>query len=381
MLIKGSPADGDTRRDFQHEKEHHYKLGAAWSLHLHLLPCTDEASDILFETHHTRKYVDQAFLTQSDGSVRLQQNKTLKQLPFLGKQTVPTHFRKDFWKPMATVAFPNGHQGLEAYRQLREFRKRHEHEWTPAEVGARVIVDGKYGVDLKKAAKGVQNQKANTVADLAFVLGEQKRLADESKENGLRVQNEIDSAITNARESLPRIKQEMQAAKTEARNGDEKALKLYRSLKRQKMRIPRALAQPRPDKALARKYDPHNDRSAMPRRGPRRRLRLATQVPKFSTEGVRVVWTDVHDAEFAADWPENVVHDTLEYTRNVPPPGRLSIREPRSKSKKPALPVKTSEVGDNEVAKAKKIADAPAARPPTKPTMMQRLLVRLRDGA
>jgi hypothetical protein len=88
----------------------------------------------------------------------------LKQLTFVGKKTVPAALRKDLWRPMATISFPTNEQGLEAYRELREWRKMHELQY-----------DNKLRLENSKAElkKILQNQKANSVADVAHVLTRQ----------------------------------------------------------------------------------------------------------------------------------------------------------------------------------------------------------------
>lgn len=105
----------------------------------------------------------------------LQNHASLKQLPFLGKKTVPAVLRKDLWHPFAMVEFPRPVQGLIAYRKLREFRRLHETTY-PLE-----IITEKEGphkgqlMGTKKRGKVLMNQKANTVADLAAVLLQQDR--------------------------------------------------------------------------------------------------------------------------------------------------------------------------------------------------------------
>lgn len=105
----------------------------------------------------------------------VQNHDSLKQLPFLGKKTVPAALRKDLWHPFAMVEFPRPLQGLIAYRKLREFRRLHETSY-PLE-----IITEKEGphkgqlLGTKKRGKVLMNQKANTVADLAAVLLQQDR--------------------------------------------------------------------------------------------------------------------------------------------------------------------------------------------------------------
>ena len=96
-------------------------------------------------------------------------------------------------------------QGLDAYRKLREWRKLHEHHWTPpASLSQPYTQEQKDALmeayekrggskkeniyDLIKREKKkvrrreVEDQKANSVADLAAVLKEQERAGDQVAE-------------------------------------------------------------------------------------------------------------------------------------------------------------------------------------------------------
>ncbi|KAH0544360.1 hypothetical protein FGG08_001501 [Glutinoglossum americanum] len=96
----------------------------------------------------------------------LRNNASLRQLPFLGKKTVPAALRKDLWQPFATISFPSPFQGLKALHKLREYRKLHELSY-PLE-----LIKGENGRLLGKKARGkiLMNQKENSVADIAAVL-------------------------------------------------------------------------------------------------------------------------------------------------------------------------------------------------------------------
>lgn len=92
-------------------------------------------------------------------------NAALKQLPFLGKKTVPAKIRKDLWLPFALVEFPSSIQGLNIYRKLREFRRLHETSYD-----LETITENGNLLPQKRRSKVLMNQRANTVADLAAVL-------------------------------------------------------------------------------------------------------------------------------------------------------------------------------------------------------------------
>jgi hypothetical protein len=91
-------------------------------------------------------------------------NKALRQIPFNGKKLRPTTIRKDYWRPMALIKFADGagEVGRSVFQKLREFRKRHELEWEEPEVKQ---------MDKKERGKWLNDQKGNTVADMAAVLG------------------------------------------------------------------------------------------------------------------------------------------------------------------------------------------------------------------
>lgn len=96
----------------------------------------------------------------------IQNHAALKQIPFLGKKTVPPVIRKDIWLPFALVEFPSSLQGLNIYRKLRELRRLHETSYDLSLISSK---DG-HRMPRKRRASTLMNQRANTVADLAAVL-------------------------------------------------------------------------------------------------------------------------------------------------------------------------------------------------------------------
>ncbi|KLU84259.1 hypothetical protein MAPG_03304 [Magnaporthiopsis poae ATCC 64411] len=96
----------------------------------------------------------------------LDSNRALKQLPFNGKKTKPAKLRKDYWKPMAIIKFQEGDGdiGRSVLQKLREFRRLHELSWG-------YQTDEFYAMSKKDRGKALNNQKPNTVADIAAVLG------------------------------------------------------------------------------------------------------------------------------------------------------------------------------------------------------------------
>ncbi|KAL9609009.1 MAG: hypothetical protein Q9167_006195 [Letrouitia subvulpina] len=123
----------------------------------------------------------------------LNNHSSIKQLPFLGKKTVPATLRRDLWTPLCFVTFPRPNIGLVAYRRLRELRRLHETSYplsliTETEDGPR---KGQL-MSTKKRGKVLMNQKANSVADMAAVLlmqekGPTEEQLEESKKRYNRI--------------------------------------------------------------------------------------------------------------------------------------------------------------------------------------------------
>ncbi|GAB1741256.1 hypothetical protein NU219Hw_g6497t1 [Hortaea werneckii] len=126
-----------------------------------------------------------------------------KQLPDLGANHADSKLRKDLWQPFFTLCLPEtesgDRQGLHAFKKLREYRKLHELSWKPSPLLSKPWTEGEIDelrqslnsrggnkkesvYDLIKREKKkmrvreVQDQKANSIADLAAVLLEQEDL-------------------------------------------------------------------------------------------------------------------------------------------------------------------------------------------------------------
>ncbi|KAG8631005.1 hypothetical protein KVT40_000145 [Elsinoe batatas] len=159
----------------------------------------------LVAPHGSRIFAYRHFLSNQvlySLSRSLDNNSTLKQLTSAGKKTIPRALRKDHWKPFFTVKFGLPHQGLKAFKKLREWRMLHELNWDPKHVDPldrpldrqKKQDEKREGVDelggdriggkrnrlsdwkLRKK-KHIMNQAENSVADLAAVLMEQEKQA------------------------------------------------------------------------------------------------------------------------------------------------------------------------------------------------------------
>ncbi|KAI9837352.1 MAG: hypothetical protein M1819_000427 [Sarea resinae] len=148
---------------------------------------------------------------------------TIKQLPYLGKKTVPPVIRKDVWQPLAAISFPSPPQGLIAYQKLREFKMLHELSY-PLDL----IRDEKTGQLLgkKKRAKKIMDQKATAVADIAAVLKLQEEAAEAAKEEEAAVETERErraAEAAKAQEEAAQIAKEHGEFSEEAKTATEKA--------------------------------------------------------------------------------------------------------------------------------------------------------------
>ncbi|OTB06855.1 hypothetical protein M426DRAFT_9283 [Hypoxylon sp. CI-4A] len=125
-----------------------------------------------FQPHHGEKiWIFNHFLdgmTVYSHSPVLKANKALRQIPFNGKKLKPSKLRKDYWRPLAMIQFPEGYGevGRSVFQRLRECKQLHELTW-----GDDMFFD-KDGNPLSKHKRGkkLNDQKANTVADMAAVL-------------------------------------------------------------------------------------------------------------------------------------------------------------------------------------------------------------------
>ena len=280
--------------------------------------------------------------------------------------------RKDLWRPLATVTFPSGQQGLTAYRELREYRKRHEHEWTYEDLKART---------RKAAGRRLQNQKANTVADLAAVLQRQDKIASFHREVEERETQQIEKATLSANARIAELKSSMIPLRQKMLDGDQKATEEYKAAKAEKLRLRRALSKPMPHLALKHRYHPANDPSPEKPASSRRKYHF----PRISMQGLRIKWANMADAEFARTWPSSVTHEALEEanarTRHIHPP--VTAPPP------PPSDLEQTQIQKDAATAAAKLKSGPQSQtsitqqaPKTESSpWMDRLLVRLRDGA
>lgn len=124
-------------------------------------------------------------------------------MAYAGKHSVPRALRKDLWRPLCTVLFPEGDQGRHAFQKLREWRRLHEVDWDRSELPKldKTKLRGPRGHNFKglpiaasisrvggprvqhtdsdlRKRKMICDQKAASIADLAAVLAEQDQVGE-----------------------------------------------------------------------------------------------------------------------------------------------------------------------------------------------------------
>ncbi|CCU82658.1 unnamed protein product [Blumeria hordei] len=221
-------------------------------------------------------------------------NETLRFIPYNGKKTVPSALRKDLWSPFATISFPKGcgNIGRSVFQKLREYRRRHEHEW-----GEEITINPENGyfIAKKKRARKLCDQVANSVADMAYVLGRlDVRGPDNSDEK-----NEL-SALSTTTPSTQGISEQKSIVSSEAKSA-------YQNI---------------------------------------------GLVGEGTGKPVQIHWRDIRMAEFAQSWSNNVEHGILPWQKNyrdndianakkqLRKEGSLMKREPGKEKKREGLSTK-----------------------------------------
>lgn len=208
----------------------------------------------------------------------------------------------------------------------------------------------------KMRVREVLDQKANSVADLAAVLIEQEDLGArtltlQSRETNDARMKEVGEMLQLARVAekdgiakldarIAELQAAMQRAGTLGENKERRDAKLEihkLGFLRQKMEFAAKAVEAARQKAEPKdgqKVEPNGGinwpvelpsfpsqppSNRIPKRGRLRQQLLRANVPIFSSEGIKVRWADVLDAEFAEQWPERVEHGPLGFTRHTAP--------------------------------------------------------------
>lgn len=159
--------------------------------------------------------------------------------------------RKDIWLPFALVEFPSALQGLNAFRKLREFRRLHETAYPLELITVKEGEQKGHLMTTKERGKVLMDQKANSVADLAAVLFQDKAGPTE-----------------------------------ESAKHKERSKRFWDRVNRQKVEAGKPPTKKHPQLSL----------------GP-------------VINEVRIRWANTLDAEYAKEWPKTVLHDELERHR------------------------------------------------------------------
>ncbi|KAG9517374.1 hypothetical protein KCU93_g8812, partial [Aureobasidium melanogenum] len=320
-------------------------------------------------------------------------NQVLKQLTFAGKKTLPSALRKDMWRPLLTATFPSPSQGLAAFRKLRELRMLHEHNWEHPDPDARKMPSKKMRGHI------IMDQKANSIADIAWVLRHQEELgvkmAQKHDDNQNRIREELlalakeaedggvpllEQSIKDQEATINKMKQMQQEGGPNAPSRKQigeslVALKGMR-LRYEKMQAATRAIESAKEKAMA-QAEAQDARGTAPDsislviEPPRIFSQPPPQLsakskgrnsglpgPLYSAEGVVIRWTNPLDAEFAAEWPAAVQHDYAGLARHTAAPidqePAVSVEEliQRNTSQKytamrEARPRQTEEVGED----------------------------------
>jgi hypothetical protein len=284
-----------------------------------------------------------------------QNNQVLKQLTFAGKKTLPSALRKDMWRPLLTATFPSPSQGLSAFRKLRELRMLHEHNWEHPDPNARKLPEKKERGHL------IMDQKANSIADLAWVLRRQEELgvkmaekleadqhrireellalSKEAEEGGVEL---LEQSLAEQQATIDKMKQMQQQGGPDAPSrkkiGESIIASKQMRLRLEKMRAAsqaieeakgKAQTQLESDSARGSAPDsislviepPRIFSHPPPELSPKSKKRgSGEQVPVYTTEGVVLRWTNPLDAEFAAEWPAAVQHEFAGLARHTAAP-------------------------------------------------------------
>ncbi|KAI9928129.1 hypothetical protein ASPWEDRAFT_50596 [Aspergillus wentii DTO 134E9] len=235
----------------------------------------------------------------------LEKNSVLRQLVYHGKKTVPATLRKDMWVPYYSVHFNDTKVGLRAYHLLREFAMQRQlappremvtiseqflNQKRPRDPEEARKFDEKFKdkvgwlMEKKDRARVLMDQKATSVADIAAVLAIQEEEIKNGFADGKRGYL---TRTARRRRRDARTKEEAKAAEQAERVAE----------------FEKALSTPGVEYKI---QEPQGGEYAL-------------------SEGIKVLWTDVHDARYAQSWPEQVRHGELDLTRQHVIPGQKAI--------------------------------------------------------
>ncbi|KAJ5370652.1 uncharacterized protein N7496_006744 [Penicillium cataractarum] len=228
----------------------------------------------------------------------LEENNVLRQMVYHGKKTVPAELRRDMWTPYYSVHFGDARLGLRAYQLLREFSLRRQMSPPPEMItvteeflASRRPKDPSdaeefdrlnkkrigHPMEKKERARVLMDQKATSVADIAAVL----EIQENEIENGI-----LDKEQWRQKHFRSQRRRQREAMAQEAERAEQNQARI---------------------EAL--------EQQLSEREGVEVKIGEIGDYPKTPGD-VKILWRDVHDANYAASWPTKVQHGELEIKRD-----------------------------------------------------------------
>lgn len=280
--------------------------------------------------------------------------RSLKQLPFIGKHSVPPSIRADYWTPFCRVGpFASPEQGTDALQTLFSLRKLHQLCWKDENPNFKIL--GK-----KHLIKKLMDQKTNSVADLAKVLELQHRKAGSMElASTQRIKEQTQfldkrwaelekialSVDQGAIQDLEKKIRDCKSLLGEKKNDKKASAELQARIKRYEREIPALKWTHNIVQRLAqsqRQIDQEHNKTVARLDTEREELRNAGQAAKaeqiknprkrdnrirmsllpaalkskptpFEAETIEIEWADLEDANHAEKWPKCAVHGVMEH--------------------------------------------------------------------
>ncbi|KAJ5587500.1 uncharacterized protein N7459_003265 [Penicillium hispanicum] len=287
----------------------------------------------------------------------LEKSNILRQMVYHGKKTVPAEFRRDMWVPYYSVHFAEPRLGLRAYKLLREFSMQRQLAPPPEmitvteeylalkrprdPVGAEEFDQANkrrigQPMEKKERARVLMDQKATSVADIAAVLAiqeeaEQRGLFENGHARGYLNSNK-DGYLTPAVRRNRRAFAMSQGAKLDEYNSrvlaleqelsersgepvmfEERVMSRRRKLELEvEERKQRKMEEKMKHDGIQENTDPEQAIAD----GEQQNVNEEPSDVSGRPEMVKILWQDLHDANYAVSWPKTVEHGILEIKRS-----------------------------------------------------------------
>ena len=262
----------------------------------------------------------------------------MPQLIYHGKKTVPAALRRDVWRPYFSVHFPEtpvgARAGLTAYHRLRQFALRRQLDPPPEHLIAtekdynKALTEGGDPVDVREKrlkqkiklpmigqrlpkrmrAKKLMDQKATSVADLAFVLRLARRSMVRLRRESKVTQDEEDQERFKllGRKGIKRLKAIREEEREEEKDIAERQ-SLVETVDTKQGRVPL-------DKKVAEQLSIEYDGVVAESN---RVINMADiESARASSQRdpaeIQVLWADIRDGTYAQEWHKGVFHQELQ---------------------------------------------------------------------